>query len=376
MTARPPAASPLPPEWRPARAVVRRSAGTWTLQSTLHRHGLGPVAGVDEAGRGACAGPLVVAACVLRPGDAKRLDGLTDSKLLTPAAREEYYDADPAPVRGQRASSSSRPTRSTGAACTSRTSRACAGRSRRWPTPPGYVLTDGFAVRGFGRPALAVPKGDQAAACVAAASVLAKVTRDRIMVDLHAELPQYGFDAHKGYCTPVHDAALAAHGPSPVHRYSFVNVARRLSGGSPALVHNDAGRRGRADDAPESGRSATVSAEDLEKYETEMELTLYKEYRDIVSQFSYVVETERRFYLANSVDVAARNADGEIYFEVRMSDAWVWDMYRPGAVREERPGAHVQGRQRRGARQARPAAARRRHRSAPEHSFRTDVLGS
>ena len=72
-----------------------------------------------------------------------------------------------------------------------------------------------------------------------------------------------------------------------------------------------------------------MSAEDLEKYETEMELTLYKEYRDIVSQFSYVVETERRFYLANSVDVAARNADCEIYFEVRMSDAWVWDMYRP-----------------------------------------------
>ncbi|OLM06061.1 Protein often found in Actinomycetes clustered with signal peptidase and/or RNaseHII [Pseudonocardia sp. Ae706_Ps2] len=76
-------------------------------------------------------------------------------------------------------------------------------------------------------------------------------------------------------------------------------------------------------------RSGPVSAEDLEKYETEMELTLYKEYRDIVAQFSYVVETERRFYLANSVDVAPRNADGEVYFEVRMSDAWVWDMYRP-----------------------------------------------
>ena len=72
-----------------------------------------------------------------------------------------------------------------------------------------------------------------------------------------------------------------------------------------------------------------MSAEDLEKYETEMELQLYREYRDIVRQFSYVVETERRFYLANSVDVAPRNADGEVYFEVRMSDAWVWDMYRP-----------------------------------------------
>ena len=70
MTVRSARRAPLPPEWRPSRAVVRRSSGTWTLQSTLHRHGLGPVAGVDEAGRGACAGPLVVAACVLRPGDA------------------------------------------------------------------------------------------------------------------------------------------------------------------------------------------------------------------------------------------------------------------------------------------------------------------
>ena len=72
-----------------------------------------------------------------------------------------------------------------------------------------------------------------------------------------------------------------------------------------------------------------MSAEDLEKYETEMELSLYREYRDIVSQFTYVVETERRFYLANAVDVQVRDSGGEVYFEVRMSDAWVWDMYRP-----------------------------------------------
>src|SRR5213080_5536214 len=81
----------LPAELRPTRAIVRRSAGTWTLQATLHRHGLGPVAGVDEAGRGACAGPLVVAACVLRPGDARRLDGLTDSKALVEADRERLF---------------------------------------------------------------------------------------------------------------------------------------------------------------------------------------------------------------------------------------------------------------------------------------------
>jgi hypothetical protein len=72
-----------------------------------------------------------------------------------------------------------------------------------------------------------------------------------------------------------------------------------------------------------------VSAEDLEKYETEMELRLYREYRDIVGQFDYVVETERRFYLANEVRVEPRNGDGEVYFEITLHDAWVWDMYRP-----------------------------------------------
>ena len=72
-----------------------------------------------------------------------------------------------------------------------------------------------------------------------------------------------------------------------------------------------------------------MSTEDLEKYETEMELQLYREYKDIVRQFSYVVETERRFYLANSVDLQVREAGGEVYFELKLSDAWVWDMYRP-----------------------------------------------
>ena len=72
-----------------------------------------------------------------------------------------------------------------------------------------------------------------------------------------------------------------------------------------------------------------MSAEDLEKYETEMELQLYREYRDIVRQFDFVVETERRFYLANAVDVQPRTADGEVWFELTLTDAWVWDMYRP-----------------------------------------------
>jgi hypothetical protein len=72
-----------------------------------------------------------------------------------------------------------------------------------------------------------------------------------------------------------------------------------------------------------------VSSEDLEKYETEMELQLYKEYRDVVGLFTHVVETERRFYLANSVDVKVRSDAGEVFFDVTMADAWVWDIYRP-----------------------------------------------
>ena len=72
-----------------------------------------------------------------------------------------------------------------------------------------------------------------------------------------------------------------------------------------------------------------MSAEDLERYETDIELQLYREYRDVLPMFSYVVETERRFYLANAVDLQVRNADGEVFFELTMQDAWVWDMYRP-----------------------------------------------
>ncbi|GAB2989110.1 ribonuclease HII [Amycolatopsis acidiphila] len=208
---------------RPPRAVVRGEI-SWGLLSALDRRGLGPVAGVDEAGRGACAGPLVVAACVLKPGDAARLAELTDSKLLTALARDRVYDrviaraldysivVIPAAevdllgihvmnIEGMR--------------------RAVAGLK----TCPGYVLTDGFKVPGLPAPSLAVIKGDRAVACVAAASVLAKVTRDRIMSDLHGEHPVYGFDVHKGYTTTEHGAALTEYGPSAVHRWSYTNVA-------------------------------------------------------------------------------------------------------------------------------------------------------
>ena len=87
-------------------------------------------------------------------------------------------------------------------------------------------------------------------------------------------------------------------------------------------LRTSCGLKGRIEGKP-------VSAEELDDYEANVELSMYREYRDVVSQFSYVVETERRFYLANAVELIPRNSGGEVYYEVRMSDAWVWDMYRP-----------------------------------------------
>jgi ribonuclease HII len=208
---------------RPPRVIVRRS-GTWGLQSALDRSGLGPVAGVDEAGRGACAGPLVVAACVLRTGDAARLAGLTDSKLLTAAERDRFYDL--VTRRAVARSVIVVPAAEVDAlgvhfANVEGMRRAVAG----LPMHPGYVLTDGFRVPGMTAPTCAVIGGDRAAACVAAASILAKVTRDRIMAGMHDDLPAYGFGEHKGYCTVAHARALDEHGPCVQHRFSFVNVA-------------------------------------------------------------------------------------------------------------------------------------------------------
>jgi ribonuclease HII len=178
---------------------------------------------VDEAGRGACAGPLVVAACVLRPTDAVALAGLTDSKLLTPARREHFYGLITARAVA-RSVVVIPPEEVDGlglhVANVEGMRRAVAG----LPVHPGYVLTDGFRVPGLTAPNMAVIGGDRAAACVAAASVLAKVTRDRIMAELHERIPWYGFAEHKGYCTAEHNAALLAHGPSTEHRFGYVNV--------------------------------------------------------------------------------------------------------------------------------------------------------
>ena len=222
------------PQPIPGGVTVRRDAGLYGYERALRRAGLEPVAGVDEAGRGACAGPLVAGAVVLPPGRAGIVPGLADSKLLTEAARERVYaqvlrravswsvvviDNEECDRLGMHVAN------------VEALRRAVA----RLQVRPAYVLTDGFPVDGLGVPGLAVWKGDRVAACIAAASVVAKVTRDRLMGDLDASWPSYDFKTHKGYVTEAHEVALAEHGPCPLHRRRFVNV-RRAAGLEPVPV--------------------------------------------------------------------------------------------------------------------------------------------
>ena len=174
---------------------------------------------------------MVAAAAILPEGKAGIVPGLADSKLLTEKARERCYDhvleralawsvvvieAEECDRLGMHVAN------------VEALRRALA----RLDVRPAYVLTDGFPVDGLDVPGLAVWKGDRVAACISAASVLAKVTRDRIMTGLDADYPAYDFKTHKGYITDVHTERLAALGPCPLHRMRFVNV-RRAAGLEP-----------------------------------------------------------------------------------------------------------------------------------------------
>lgn len=209
----------------PRGSTVRRDAGLYGYERALRRAGLAPIAGVDEAGRGACAGPLVAAAAILPDTRAGVVPELNDSKLLTPKARERCYDQ---VLRRALAWSVVvvEPGECDRLGMHVANVEALRRSLARLEHRPAYVLTDGFPVDGLEVPGLAMWKGDRVAACISAASVIAKVTRDRIMRELHEQFPVYDFATHKGYITEEHSAALAEHGPSAVHRMRFINVRR------------------------------------------------------------------------------------------------------------------------------------------------------
>ncbi|MEZ5185667.1 MAG: ribonuclease HII [Candidatus Nanopelagicales bacterium] len=209
--------------------VPRKGAGLYAFDNAVRKAGFELVAGLDEAGRGACAGPLYAAAVILPPNT--RIAELADSKLLTPAARERVE------ARVKRLAFawavSAVDVAELDAVGLHRANLLAFRRAwQRLGQTPDYALCDGFVPGGLGRPELAVWKGDQVSATIAAASVLAKCARDRHMVALHGQYPGYGFDEHKGYTTAAHRRALALLGPCGIHRHRFITVRRAIREGA------------------------------------------------------------------------------------------------------------------------------------------------
>ena len=191
----------------------------WAMERQLHQEGYRFVCGVDEAGRGPLAGPVCAAAVILPEG--VELPGLNDSKKLTEKRREALE-----PVIMEKAISYAVAFATVEeieemnilSAALLAMNRAIAELDR----VPDLALIDGNTTRDITVPARSIVGGDGKCACIAAASVLAKVARDRVMYQLAEQYPQYGFENHKGYGTKAHYAAIEAYGPSPVHRMSFL----------------------------------------------------------------------------------------------------------------------------------------------------------
>lgn len=202
------------------------------IETTVYREtGLNTIAGIDEAGRGALAGPVAAAAVILPPGAADLADVLCevdDSKQLTRATRERLFDLIMQNALACAVSLVSA-TVVDEIGILPATKRAMAmAVGQLWPAPD-YLLIDGpIRLAALLTPQQPVIRGDSLCLSIAAASILAKVTRDRYMIELDARYPEYGFAQHKGYGTPQHLAALASHGPSPVHRRSFAPIRERL----------------------------------------------------------------------------------------------------------------------------------------------------
>ncbi len=212
----------------------------WTEERAARKRGFAVIAGADEAGRGPLAGPVVAAAVIL-PFEACPA-GVRDSKTLTPLQRERAFDALQAcalhigvGIVGVEEIDRLNILRAS--------QQAMREAVDALPVCPDVALIDGLPVQPFPVPQIALVKGDSRSASVAAASIIAKVTRDRLMDEYDALYPEYGFASHKGYATPEHLAALAAHGPCSIHRRSFAPVAQgtlKMDGGGQDAV-GDAG---------------------------------------------------------------------------------------------------------------------------------------
>ncbi len=191
----------------------------WELENEIAAEGFETLCGVDEAGRGPLAGPVYAAAVILPRGLV--IPGLNDSKKLTEKRREQLFDEICEQAEDYSiafATVEEIEERNILGATMLAMNRALAGLKKA----PDLALIDGNRNKGIETPSRCVVKGDARCADIAAASILAKVSRDRVMLELAKEYPEYHFEQHKGYGTALHYAALREHGPSPVHRPSFL----------------------------------------------------------------------------------------------------------------------------------------------------------
>lgn len=194
------------------------------LENALHKEGFCIVCGVDEAGRGPLCGPVFAAACILPEGYMP--DGLNDSKKLTPKKREKLFDeicTNAISYCIASASVEEIDTLNILEADLLAMRRAIDGLSQK----PDIALIDGNIARDFQIPAKAIIGGDAKSPSIAAASILAKVARDRDCIELDRQYPQYGIAKHKGYGTKQHMDALRTYGPSPIHRKQFIRFLNR-----------------------------------------------------------------------------------------------------------------------------------------------------
>ena len=191
------------------------------FEARAWRTGVVRVAGVDEAGRGPLAGPVVAAAVVIDPD--RRIKRLADSKLLTPERRAELYDVIMARAVAVGVGVVDHVTIDR-VNILQATRVAMLEALHQLKVAPDLVITDFVALSGLACPQRNLVDGDARCATVAAASIIAKVTRDRIMLDGDGQFPEYGFARHKGYATAEHLAALDRHGPCPLHRRSFISL--------------------------------------------------------------------------------------------------------------------------------------------------------
>lgn len=196
----------------------------YTLESTLSEQGYTAVCGVDEAGRGPLSGPVVAAACILPMG--LYLEGLDDSKKLTPKKRDLLFDAIKENAIAYAIASAS-PAEIDEINILNATMLAMRRAVAKLPIPTDFALIDGNIARDFPLPTKTVIKGDAISASIAAASILAKVTRDRICLEDDAKYPEYQFAKHKGYSTALHMDILRKIGPSPIHRRSFLKFLEK-----------------------------------------------------------------------------------------------------------------------------------------------------